>query len=405
MADEDNKPTENPPQAVPAGSAPSAAAAPASAAAAPANAPLRKRRRWLRPLLLFLGPAVVLVGGAYMYMNTGRFISTDNAYVKADTVIISPQVAGPIARVAVIENQPVHAGDVLFEIDGDPYEVAVDRGEAQLEAVEAFIRGLQASYQQQLEQLKLARTNVAFAKRELDRELELAERELGSEADVDRARHEYDIAEQQIPIIEQAMAQLRAQLGGDIAGGLESHAAYRTVKSMLADARIDLEHTVVRAPFGGIASRVPMVGRYVTPGGPAMSVVADHDIWIEANYKETELTHVEPGQPVVVHVDTYPDREWRGSVESISQATGAEFSVIPAQNASGNWVKVAQRIPVRIKLDLRPGDPPLRAGMSSEVEIDTGFEREAPAFLSFLRSSSVAEAAPAVQSSTTARSN
>lgn len=355
----------------------------------------RSRRRWLRLSLFALGPLFVLFCGGYLYMNSGRYTETDNAYVKATTALISVEVAGKISRVAVRENERVRAGDVLFEIDDGPYRVAVERAESQLEAVHAFIAGLHASYRKGLEELKLAHTNVAFAERELAREQSLADERLGSEVDLDQARHDLDIARQQIPIVEQTLAQLRAQLGGETGLNVDTHAAYRTVKSMLDDAILDLDHTVVRAPFDGVASRVPTGGSYVTPGVAVMGLVSNDDVWIEANYKETELTHVEVGQPVVVRIDTYPDQEWRGVVESISQATGAEFSVIPAQNASGNWVKVAQRIPVRIAVDIRPGDPPFRAGMSAIVEIDTGFERPAPKYLSFLKALQVSRADPA----------
>jgi membrane fusion protein (multidrug efflux system) len=411
MAEDDkNRNTETPASAAPGSGAAPAAAAPQPAPAAPAP---RQRRRWLRASLLVLGPVLVLVIGAYIYMNTGRYTETDNAYLKSDMVLVSAEVGGPIQRVAVRENQRVQAGDVLFEIDDAPYLVMVERGKSQVQAVESFITGLEASYKQQLEQLELARINVAYNERELERQQGLAARNLGSDVDVDRAQHEYAVAKQQIPLIEQALAQLRAQIGGQIvpsvgvgaaaaaafnpSAALTGNAALRTVKAMLQDAKLDLEHTVVHAPFDGVVSRVPTVGRYVAPGNPVMSLVADRNVWVEANYKETELTHVEPGQPVSIRVDTYPDLEWRGKVESISPATGAEFSVIPAQNASGNWVKVAQRIPVRISVDVRPGDPPLRTGMSATVEIDTGFEREAPAFLTFLRVSSVATAAPIVE--------
>ena len=177
-------------------------------------------------------------------------------------------------------------------------------------------------------------------------------------------------------------------------GGVPSN-TFSNYDQMLDTAVLDLEHTVVRAPFDGIASKVPQVGHYVAPGTPIMSVVSNHDMWIEANYKETDLTHVAVGQPVTIELDTYPDHEWRGRVQSISQATGAEFSVLPAQNATGNWVKITQRIPVRISVQTRPNDPPLRVGMSAEVEIDTGYERPAPAFLTWLRPDRVAEAAPA----------
>jgi membrane fusion protein (multidrug efflux system) len=355
-----------------------------------------RRKRWLRSALLVLGPLLVVVVAAFIYMNSGRYVETDNAYVKSDTVLITAEVTGPIKRVAVRENHQVRAGEVLFEIDPAPYEVKVERGESQVAAVESFIESLEASYEQQMEQLELARINVAYFGRELERQQGLAARRLGTEADVDKARHDLEVAEQQIPIIEQALAQLRAQIGGqivvshngsapiDAAALFTGNAAYRTVQSMLDDAKLDLAHTVVYAPYDGIVSRVPVVGHFVSAGAPVLALVADRDLWVEANFKETQLTHVEPGQAVVIHIDTYPDHEWRGEVETISPATGAEFSVIPAQNASGNWVKVAQRIPVRIRVVADPGDPQLRAGMSAIVEIDTRFNRPAPSFLSFL---------------------
>jgi membrane fusion protein (multidrug efflux system) len=370
--------------------------APANVAAAEARIePAPRRRRWLRASLLVLGPALVAVVAAFVYMRSGRYVETDNAYVKSDTVLITAEVTGPIERVAVSENAQVRSGDVLFEIDPAPYEVKVERGESQVAAVESFIDSLEASYAQQMEQLELAKINVAYFGRELERQQGLAARRLGTEADVDKARHDLEVAEQQIPIIEQALAQLRAQIGGRIVvgpGGMPldgtalfvGNAAYRTVQSMLEDAKLDLAHTVVRAPYDGIVIQVPAVGHFVSPGSPVMALVADHDLWVEANFKETQLTHVEPGQAVVIHIDTYPDHEWRGEVETISPATGAEFSVIPAQNASGNWVKVAQRIPVRIRVDAGPQDPQLRAGMSAIVEIDTRFRRPTPSFLTFL---------------------
>lgn len=360
-----------------------------------APAPLRGRR-WLRGSLLALGPLLVLGIGAFIYMTSGRYAATDDAYVKSDTVLITAEVAGPIRRVAVRENERVHSGDVLFEIDDARYQLMIQRGESQVAAVESFIESLDASYRQQLEQLELAKINVAYYDRELERQQELVATNLGTDADIASARHNFEVATQQIPIIEQSLAQLRAQIGGKFPLELDgvaplrsspffdSNAAYRTVSMMLEDAKLDLARTVVYAPFDGVVSRVPTVGRYIAPGSPVMSLVADHDVWVEANFKETELAHVEPGQKVAVRIDTYPDHQWRGTVESISPATGAEFSVIPAQNASGNWVKVAQRIPVRISIDVRPGDPQLRAGMSAVVEIDTGFQRQAPSFLSFL---------------------
>lgn len=353
----------------------------ASAAAPPGR---RSRKRSVRIALLLAGPLLVFGAGAWVYMHSGRIAETDNAYVKADTVVISAEVAGRIVSVDVSENDPVRAGQVLVEIDDTTYAVARDRAQSQLEAVTAFIGGLQASYQQGLEELKLARNNVAFAERELAREKSLAERQLGSERDLDVAAHDLENARQQIPIIEQRLAQLRAQLGGHIHAGFESHAAYRAARSMLDDALLDMERTSIKAPIDGVVSHVPLAGSYVARGAPVLSVVSSSHMWIEANFKETQLTHVKPGQPVAIQIDTYPGEEWHGTVQSISQATGAEFSVIPAQNASGNWVKVAQRIPVRIAIDTTSDSFPLRAGMSALVAIDTGYAREAPPFLGFL---------------------
>ena len=372
----------------PSAPAPSAAAAPSSAAPRP-----RAARRWLRSTLLILGPLVALSIGTYAYYTSGRVVETDNAYVKADVGVVSAEVAGSINSVHVRENQRVKAGDVLFTIDERPFNVALDRATAQLSAIDDFVESTKASYRQALEQLALARTNAAYEQHELDRLAALAERKLASDIDVDEARHKRDVANQEIQVAERTLDQIRARLGGDLDRPVTEQAAYLAAKSVRDAALLDVEHTVVRAPLDGIASKVPTVGQYVQPGAATMTVVADHDMWIEANYKETDLTHVAVGQPVDIHLDTYPDHRWRGRVESISQATGAEFSVIPAQNATGNWVKVTQRIPVRIAIEMRGDDPALRAGMSAIVDIDTGHERPAPRWVRALLRSRPAFAA------------
>ena len=353
------------------------APAPEGVAAAPAP-PVAKPRRRIRGILLLLGPLVALTVGAYVYYTSGRVVGTDNAYVKSDVGAISAEVAGPIATLNVHENDRVEAGAVLFTIDERPFRVALDRGDAQLAAINDFVESTKASYRQSLEQLALARTNAAYEQREVDRLAALAERKLASDVDVAEQRHKRDVATQEIAVTERALDAIRARLGGDLDRPVTEQAAYLAAKSMRDAAELDLEHTVVRAPFRGIASQVPTVGQHVQPGAPVMTIVADRGMWIEANFKETDLTHVAVGQPVDIRLDTYPDRRWRGRVESISQATGAEFSVIPAQNATGNWVKIAQRIPVRIAIETRGDDPSLRAGMSAVVDIDTGYERPAP---------------------------
>ena len=343
------------------------------------------RRRWLRRFLLLLGPLVVAIVGGYFYVTGGRYVSTENAYVQADKVMIAAEVSGLIAEVAVRENQRVAKGDVLFRIDDRPYRIALAEAKARLAGVRGEIASLKASYRQKQEELALARTDRAFFETELERQSRLIASNTVSRARFDAARHDLDVARQRVRVTEQEMEQIRAQLAGDPDIAVERHPRYLTAQAAVERAALDLERTVVRAPFAGIASNTPQVGQRVIGNGPmssaVMSLVADTGIWIEANFKETDLTHVRPGQQVAIHVDTYPDHDWQGTVESLSQATGAEFSVIPPQNATGNWVKVVQRIPVRIAVETNGHDPALRAGMSTTVEIDTGHRRPLPGFV------------------------
>ena len=344
----------------------------------PATSPDNTRKRNVRRLLLIGGPLLVALISGYLYYTGGRYVATENAYVKADKVMISAQVAGEIATVAVHENQHVNTGDVLFRLDETPFRIALDQADAHLQAVRSDLEALKASYEQKRRELDLAETNARYAKRELQRQTELAHRKLTPQERLDAASHDFDVAQQQVAVIRQDLAQILANLSGNAAMAVENYPRYLEAKAQRDQAALDLRHAVVLAPFPGIASKTPEPGDYVKEGGVVMSIVADSGMWIEANYKETQLTHVRPGQPVTVHVDTFPGREWRGRVASISQATGAEFSILPPQNASGNWVKVVQWIPVRIALEHATDGPTLRAGMSTEVEVDTGYRRSLP---------------------------
>lgn len=341
-------------------------------------------RRRLRRLLLLAGPLVVALVGGYFYVTGGRYVSTENAYVQADKVMIAAEVTGLIAEVAVRENQRVTMGHVLFRIDDRPYRIALAEARARLADVRDEIASLKASYRQRQEELALAQADLVFFEKEFQRQSRLLATSTISRARFDAARHDLDTARQRIRITEQEMAQIRAQLAGDPDIAVESHPRYLSAQAAIERAALDLERTVVRAPFAGVASNTPQVGQQVIGNGPlssaVMSLVADAGVWIEANFKETDLTYVHPGQPVTIHVDTYPDHDWQGTVESLSQATGAEFAVIPPQNATGNWVKVGQRIPVRIAVGTSAGDPALRVGMSTTVEIDTGHRRPLPGF-------------------------
>lgn len=341
-----------------------------------------RHRRWIRNFLLLLGPLAVILIGGYAYYTGGRFVDTDNAYVKADKVMVAAEVSGLVSAVPVKENQRVAKGDILFLINDRSYRIAMAEADAGLANARDKIASLKATYRQKLGELTLARTNIAFAKKEYDRQTRLIASSAVSRSKLDATRHDLDIAKQQVLVINQELAEISAQLGGNPDIPLEQHALYLSAMAAKERAALNLERVAVRAPFDGIAGNTPQIGQQVIGNGafssPVMSLVADRNIWVEANFKETDLTYVTPGQKVILHVDTYPDREWQGTVESLSQATGAEFSVIPPQNATGNWVKVVQRIPIRIKVVQKRDDPLLRAGMSTMVEIDTEQSRPMP---------------------------
>jgi membrane fusion protein (multidrug efflux system) len=337
--------------------------------------PPRRRSRLIRPLLLVVVPAVVALVGLYWCAMSGRYVSTENAYVKADMVAISPDVDGRVVAVEVAENQHVRQGDVLFRLDPEPFQIALDMAEAKMLAVRNDIEASRAEFRQIEAEIGEAAEREAFHTHQTERQRELQGRGISTEVRLEEAEVELMAAQQRKAALQEKLRTVLAELGGDPASAAELHPLYRQAEAERGMAALDLDDAVVRAPVDGVVSRMRLQpGEWVEEGQPTFSIINPATTWIEANLKETQLEHVEIGQQVEIEVDAYPGGLWIGQVASISPATGAEFALIPPQNATGNWVKVVQRLPVRIAVEPREEQPPLRAGMTVAVSIDT--ERE-----------------------------
>jgi membrane fusion protein, multidrug efflux system len=344
------------------------------------------RRPWLRWALFALLP-LALIAGAYGYVTGGKVMSTDNAYVEADKVGISTDVSGIVKEIDVTNNQQVGAGEVLFRLDDQPFRLAFERAEAQVGIVRNDLSALKANARDMQTQIKQAQDDVDYYDREFHRQEDLASKNVASQQTFDTARRNLLNAQHKLASLNQQLAAIVANLNGDPDIPVEQHPRYRDAVAQRDEAARQLDHTVVKAPFAGVATNVPSIapGKYLQASMTAFYLVATDRVWIDSNPKETELTFVRPGQAVTVTVDTYPGLEWRGTVESISPAAAQEFSLLPAQNSSGNWVKVVQRIPMRVRVDTTGKDlPKLRAGMSVEVNVDTGRARGWPQFLTAL---------------------
>ena len=332
-------------------------------------------RRLIRPFLLLVLPALALAGAGVVYLKGGRYVETDNAYVKAEKVPVSAEVSGPVLEVLVKENEKVAAGQPLFRLDPASFQVAVARAEARLSQVRTDLGALKASYREKQAEIVLARTRQAFVQKDQQRQADLMSEKLISASAFDSARLTTDLARDQVAALGQDLERIAQSLGGSIDAPVERHPSYLAAKAELDQAKLDLARIEVRASMAGTVTKPPKPGQHLEAGSMVMALVVSGNLWVEANFTETDLTYVHPGQPVEIHIDTFPDQLFKGEVESLSPATGAEFSVIPAQNATGNWVKIAQRVPVRIRIEPTPGLKDLRAGLSTDVVIDTGHRR------------------------------
>ena len=334
------------------------------------------KRQRVRKTLFLLIPLALLAGG-YLYATGGRVISTDNAYIQADKVAVSTDVSGLVDAIEVKDNQTVSRGQVLFRLNAEPFQIALASATANLGAVRNQILNQQASYSQALAEIDQAQSELPFFEQAFQRQEKLLAVNAVSRTTYDQARHDLDTTLKKIAVAKAQAKAVLAQLGGRLGIPVEQQPAWLQAKAQVDEAKRNFNNSVVRAPFDGIVTNVDslQVGTYLQPPQSGISLVASEALWVAAQPKETELTHVHPGQPVEIRVDSYPGVIWHGSVESISPASGSSFSLLPAQNTTGNWVKVVQRIPVRIRIDDQVGKPPLRHGMSVEAEIDTGLSR------------------------------
>ncbi len=341
------------------------------------EAPSAPRRALLRPLLLLLGPLALIAGGLALYLEGGRYVSTDNAYIRAAKLSITTDIAGIVAAVAVRDNQRVERDQELFRLDDEPFRIALAGAEAELGQVRNEIATLQATWRQGLAQVAQARTDIDFTATSFARQQDLARRGVAAQATLDQARREMEQARDRVTVAQRQADGALAQLGGSADLPVEANPRFLAAQARLDRARRDLRRTVVVAPMAGVVTNVAALqpGQYLAAAQPGFSLVSAEQVWIEVNLKETDLTWLRAGNPARIEVDTYPGRAWVARVESVSPATGAEFAVLPAQNSSGNWVKVVQRIPVRLELEPAADAPVLRAGMSVIVSIDTGRSR------------------------------
>lgn len=336
------------------------------------NAEVVKKRR----LLMIVVPGVLLAIGVAAWLLSGRTVGTDNAYAKAVTVDVAPQVGGRVIEVPVKTNDRVMKGDLLFAIDPADHEIAVRAAESELYIQWARVEALRPEYRAMQAEMNKAAGEAEYYAREVQRLESMRDKQAVSESQLDDMRHKRDAARAEAAALVQEHQRAGVALGHNVNLPKEKHPFYTAALAKLDQAKLDLARTRVLAPADGVVTnKNVVVGDTAAAGRSVLSIVEDSGIWVEANLKETELTHVSVGQPAAVHFDLYPGVDYTGAVESISPATGAEFALLPPQNASGNWVKIVQRIPVRIRIDVQEGLPPLRAGLSAEVAIDTGSNR------------------------------
>ena len=352
--------------------------------------PLRRRmgaltgdRQRLRRVLMLGGVGLVAVLALGFWLLGGRYAGTNDSYVRAAKLLVTTDVSGVVQDVNVKEGQQVKTGQVLFTLDPKPFQIALDNAKAKLAQALLDVQSMKEDYQRMLHDIEAGAAQVVLDQRNFDRDQVLVKQGNLSRANFDQTRMSLEVDQKKLLSLQQQAASQLVKLGGDANIPAADHPNVRGAQGAVDEAQRQLDHATVRAPFDGIVTEVDSL----QPGtllisalssfstSSAAGLVSSTDIWVEAQMKETDLTYVKPGDEVDVTVDTYPGHTWTGRVDAVAPASGSAFSVLPAQNSSGNWVKVVQRIGVRISLEIKPDDPPLREGMSADVSIDTGQHR------------------------------
>jgi membrane fusion protein (multidrug efflux system) len=354
------------------------------AAAEPRRRLMAGMRRYRRTLLLVVLPVVAVIAGLTFYLYGGRYVTTDDAYVGAQKVLITPDISGKIEKVVVREGQRVNEGDVLFEIDPIPFRLAVQQAKATLDQAHTTYDNLRANIKIYNDMADLMQRGVDLKQHDVDRKSTLVKSNFGSQLDLDNSSTGLVTAQAELEFVKQQTSSAKTQLLGNADLPLDQFPPYALAKAALGQAERNLDHTVMRAPMSGIATQVDQIqlGRFVVAGTPVFSVIDTSKPWVDANLKESDFTYVTEGQTVGIDVDAFPDHVFKGTIGSLSPGTGAQFAILPPQNATGNFVKVVQRVPVRIYFDSNDKHvQKLKAGMSAYTTIDTGHRRSLAALL------------------------
>jgi membrane fusion protein (multidrug efflux system) len=345
-----------------------------AAAAATSSRALQER---LRLPLMLLAPLVVIGAGLYFYFTGGRYQSTDDAYVEAAQMVVSSNVAGRVSEIDIRDNERVKKGAVLFRIDAAPFRIAVQEAQARLGSARLQVEALQATYRQRLAEVHGAEQTLAYQQREYERQNSLLASGISSQVQVNQLRHALDNARQALSASREELAAVAANLGGGEGASIDNHPNVLQARAALDRAQLNLSYTVISAAEDGIVAKVEQlqVGNYINASSPLFALISTRDVWVEANFKESQLTYMRPGQEATVAIDSYPGKVLHARITSLSPGTGAAFSMLPPENATGNWVKVVQRLPVRLAVSDTPDGLPLRAGLSADVTVDTRHAR------------------------------